>query len=95
MLTKEEIKHIAGLARIGIKDEEVERYQKELSAILDHFQELQELKTDKVEPIGHITGKDNVSREDKREELSQGEKEAILRNAPERKDNYVKVKSVL
>lgn len=95
MITKDEIKHIAALARIGIKDEEVEKYQKDLSAILDHFEELQQLNTDNVESIGHITGKSDVSREDKRKEISDEEKESILKNSPERKDNYVKVKSVL
>lgn len=95
MLTKDDVKNIASLARIGIEDKEIESYQKDLSAILDYFKELQELNTDGIEPIGHITGRGNISREDSREEKSESEREAILKNAPERKDNYVKVKSVL
>lgn len=95
MLLKDEVKSIAGLARIGIEDKELEDYQKNLSAILDYFKELEELDTEKVEPIGHITGRDNVSRKDEKGETVKKERENILNNAPERKDNYVKVKSVL
>ena len=95
MLSREEVKHIASLSRIGIEDKEVEDYQKNLSAILDHFKELEELDTKSIEPIGHITGRDNVSRNDERGVKDKFEREDILKNAPERKDGYIKVKSVL
>lgn len=95
MLAKDEIKNIAKLARIGIEEKELESYQKDLSAVLDYFKELEELDTKNVESIGHITGRDNVSRKDERREASEEERENILKNAPERKGNYVKVKSVL
>jgi len=95
MLTKDDVKNIASLARIGIEDKELEDYQKNLSAILDYFEELEKLDTNEVESIGHITGRDNVSRKDEREKTITEERENILNNAPERKNNYVKVKSVL
>jgi aspartyl-tRNA(Asn)/glutamyl-tRNA(Gln) amidotransferase subunit C len=95
VLTKDEVKNIASLARIGIEDKEIEDYQKNLSEILDYFKELEELDTNSIEPIGHITGRSDVSRKDERGEVAQKEREDILNNAPERKDNYVKVKSVL
>ena len=95
MLSREEVKHIASLSRIGIEDKEVKDYQKNLSAILDYFKELEKLDTKNIEPIGHITGKDDVFRPDKRGMKDKFEREAILKNAPERKDGYIKVKSVL
>ncbi|MDO8529617.1 MAG: Asp-tRNA(Asn)/Glu-tRNA(Gln) amidotransferase subunit GatC [bacterium] len=95
MLSTDEIKNIASLARIGLNEKEVEGYQKDLSAILDYFKELEELDTNDIEPIGHITGRNNISSPDTREETSEAEREAILKNVPERKGNYVKVKSVL
>jgi aspartyl-tRNA(Asn)/glutamyl-tRNA(Gln) amidotransferase subunit C len=95
MLTEEEVKNIASLARIGIEGKEVEDYQKNLSAILDYFKELSELDTENVEPIGHITGRSDVLRKDERGEVLEKEREDILNNAPERKGDYVKVKSVL
>ncbi len=95
MLSKEEVQHIAALARIGITDEETEKYQKDLSAILDYFKKLQELDTENIEPIGHITGRFNSYREDKREDFGSLGKAAIMKNAPEKKDGFIKVKSVL
>ncbi|MCK9379402.1 MAG: Asp-tRNA(Asn)/Glu-tRNA(Gln) amidotransferase subunit GatC [Candidatus Moranbacteria bacterium] len=95
MLSKEEIKSIASLARIGLKEEDIERYQKDISGILDYFKKMEELDTDKVEPIGHIAGTTNVYRQDFKNESSEKELESLLKNAPEIKDGAVKVKSVL
>jgi len=95
MLSSDDVKNIASLARIGIEDKELKDYQKNLSAILDYFKELSKLNTNNVEPIGHITGRSDVSRKDERSESNEKERDSILNNAPERKENYVKVKSVL
>ena len=95
MLTKEEIQNVAGLARVGIKEEEIGKYQKELSDILEHFKQLEKLDTEKTQPIGHITGMENVFRSDIQEDFGSIGKEAILKNAPEKKDGSIKVKSVL
>lgn len=95
MLSKEEILHIATLARIGVNEKDVEKYQHDLSEILDYFKKLEELKIDEVEPIGHITGMLNVPRIDKNEDFGSLGKEAIMKNAPEEREGYVKVKSVL
>ena len=95
MLSPEEVKKIAALARIGLSEEEIPKYQKELSAILDYFEKLKELDTEKIETIGHITGRFNSYREDKARDFGDLGREAILENAPEKKDGFVKVKSVL
>ncbi len=95
MLTKSEVQHIAALARVGLSDKDIEKYRKDLSAILDYFKKLEELDTKGIEPIGHITGRANVTREDKVEDFGEEGKKAILNNAPEKKEGYVKVKSVL
>lgn len=95
MLTREEIANIAALARVGIEDDDIEKYQKDLSAVLDYFKELEKLDTENVEPISHITGMHNVLREDRDVDFGSIGKEAILKNAPETKDGSIKVKSVL
>jgi aspartyl-tRNA(Asn)/glutamyl-tRNA(Gln) amidotransferase subunit C len=95
MLNKDEVKKIALLARIGISDKEVEKYRHDMAAILDYFKKLEELDTEGIEPIGHITGRENVMREDKKEDFGAPGKEAILANAPEVKDGFIKVKPVL
>jgi len=95
MLEKKEIKHIATLARIGVSSEEIEKYQKDLSSVLDYFKKLEKIDTSKVEPIGHIAGVENITRIDKDEDFGDLGKEAIFKNAPEKKNGHIKVKSVL
>jgi aspartyl-tRNA(Asn)/glutamyl-tRNA(Gln) amidotransferase subunit C len=95
MLSKEEILHIATLARIGLTDKDVENYQHDLSDILDYFKKLEEVDVEGVEPIGHITGMQNTFRTDKFADFGSIGKESIMKNAPEVKDEYIKVKSVL
>lgn len=95
MLTREEILHIASLARVGLSEKEVELYQKDLSAILEYFTELKKLDTSNVAPIEHITGMENVARNDRQEDFGLLGKKSILENAPEVKEGHIKVKSVL
>lgn len=87
--------HIATLARIGVSDKDVEKYQHDLSEILDYFKKLDEVDVSGVEPIGHITGMQNTFRTDKHVDFGSLGKEAILKNVPQRKGEYIKVKSVL
>ena len=49
-LSKEEVAHIAQLARLALTDEELETYREQLSAILDHFAQLSELDTEGIAP---------------------------------------------
>jgi aspartyl-tRNA(Asn)/glutamyl-tRNA(Gln) amidotransferase subunit C len=95
MLDKKEIKHIAALARIGVSEKEIEKYRHDISGVVEYFKELEKLDTKDVEPIGHITGRNNIFRHDEAENITEEDKGAILKNAPETKDGYVKVKSVL
>jgi aspartyl-tRNA(Asn)/glutamyl-tRNA(Gln) amidotransferase subunit C len=92
-LKKEETKHIAGLARIGVNEEEVEEFSKDLSAVLEWVSELEEVDVENVHPTGHITGLENVSREDKDREFEN--KKGIIELFPEERNGYDKVKSVL
>jgi aspartyl-tRNA(Asn)/glutamyl-tRNA(Gln) amidotransferase subunit C len=94
MLSKDEVKKIANLARIEISEEEAEKYATELSDILGFVEKLNEADTDEVEPIAHITGAKNVIREDRVVEYSDDTKESIINNFPEKKDRFNKVKAV-
>jgi len=93
MLSTEEVKHIATLARIGLSDEEVERYRTDLSQTLDFFKELEALDTSKEATSG-VPEKENDCREDVVVDFGAHRKQALLANVPETKDGYVKVKSV-
>lgn len=95
MLSREEILHIATLARVGLNEKDIERYQHDLSAVLDYFKKLEELDVENIEPIGHITGMSDVFRADRNEDFDEIGREEILANVPEKKGMYIKVKSVL
>jgi aspartyl-tRNA(Asn)/glutamyl-tRNA(Gln) amidotransferase subunit C len=95
MLSKDEVKHIASLARIGLKENEIEKYQKDLSAVLNYFEKLKELDIKDIAPISHIAGMENKVRSDQMNDFGKLGKEAILENAPEIKNGHIKVKSVL
>lgn len=93
MISKEEVKHIAGLARIGLDGKEAERYAQDLSSVLDWVEQLKEVDVSGIEPTAHITGLENVTREDKERNFEN--KEGITNLFPESKDGFNKVKSIL
>lgn len=96
MISKDDVKHIAHLARIGITDEEVEKFQKDIGAILDYVKELEEVDTDAVEPTSHVTGIENVMRRDEvREKIPQDSKKKLIEAVPKKKSGYVKTKAIL
>jgi aspartyl-tRNA(Asn)/glutamyl-tRNA(Gln) amidotransferase subunit C len=95
MLSKEEVKHIAKLARLGLDEKEIEKYQKELSSILDYVEKLKKVKMSKVEPTSHPSKVENVMREDVgRGKTGIEASKKLLDLAPETKEGYLKVKSI-
>ena len=93
MITKDEVRHIAGLARIGMEEREIAKFTTELSVVLEWIDQLKEVDVDDVEPTAHITGMENRLRSDA--VLDFPNKEAIVKLFPESKDGYGKVKSIL
>ncbi|PKL36986.1 Asp-tRNA(Asn)/Glu-tRNA(Gln) amidotransferase GatCAB subunit C [Candidatus Peregrinibacteria bacterium HGW-Peregrinibacteria-1] len=64
MLTEKEVRHVAKLARLGLSDEEVERFKVHMNGVLEYVEVLQELDTTGVELTAQVTGLKNVMRED-------------------------------
>jgi len=93
MISKDEVKHIAELARIGLDEKEIEKFSHDLSSILDWIKQLEEVDTKDIKAVSHVTGLENISREDKNYDF--GNEERIKKLFPEEKDGYDKVKSVL
>ncbi len=92
-LTDEEIKRIALLARLGISEDEVEKFRGQLSDILENFEILQEVDTSEVQPTSQVTGLRNVVKDDEViPSLTQGE---IMANAPQEEDGFFKIRAVL
>lgn len=80
-ITREQVEHVARLARLGLSDEEREMMRAQLDAILTYIDKLNELDTSKVNPTSHVIPMTNVFREDAVTScLSQDE---ALANAPE------------
>lgn len=93
MISKEETKHISQLARIGVTEEDLEKLSKDLSSVLDWIKKMEEIDVSDVSPTNHITGMENVWREDQMVDFSS--KEDLIDLFPEKKDGYDKVSSVL
>ena len=93
MISKKEVQHVAALARIGVSEEEVEKFSTDLSAVLEWVDQLKEVDVSGVEPTAHITGMDDITREDKADPFLHVEK--IIEAFPEKKDKYNRVKAVL
>jgi len=95
LLTKEEVQHIAKLARLDLIEREFEKYGGQLSAILDYIDQLKEVDVRGVEPTAQITGLANVFREDAAKDWDRTEVEEALVDAPERAERFIKVKRVI
>ncbi len=93
MLTEDEVKKVAEMARIELTDAEVAKFQKDLSSVLDYVEELKNVDTEGLDIVASVTGLENVERPDKAELVDY--QESILSNAPQSKDKYYKVKSIL
>ena len=92
-LTREEVLHIARLARLGIDDAEVDRLRGQLSDILGHFTALAQVDTDGVPPTAHTVAQCNVLGYDEpAPSLSAGE---VLANAPDRDGDFFRIRAVL
>ncbi len=92
-VSREDVLHIARLARIALTEEETERYSEQLSNLFEHFEVLQEVNTDDVPPTTQSVELRSVMREDiPHTSLTQDE---VLANAPRREDDSFRVKPVL
>lgn len=93
MLSREEVEYIARLARVGLSEEEIEKFQVQLSDILKNFDILREVDTTDIPPTAHVIEMENVIRDDKvTPSLPQDE---VLANAPRQEDGYFRIKAVL
>jgi aspartyl-tRNA(Asn)/glutamyl-tRNA(Gln) amidotransferase subunit C len=88
-ITREEVLHVARLARLELTDEEVERFTEQLSAILEAVAKVSELELGDVEPTAHPLDVVNVWAEDE-PRPSLGVDDALA-NAPEREAGFFKV----
>jgi aspartyl-tRNA(Asn)/glutamyl-tRNA(Gln) amidotransferase subunit C len=92
-LTRDEVLHVAKLARVGLTDDDVTRFQHQLSDILAHFDVLQRFDTADVPPTTYSLPLQNVMADDiPTPSLTPAE---VLANAPDSQDGLLKVRAVL
>jgi len=83
--------HIAKLARLGLSESEIKKFQKELSSILDYINLLEEVDVSNVKPTYHPFESGTVIRKD---ESIKEDPDKLIDLAPSKKKRYIKVKSV-
>ncbi len=89
-----EIKRLAGLARIGLSDEEVTKLATDIDAVVGFVEQLQSVDVTGVEPTSQVTGLNDVWRPDEVKPCTIPPQE-LLANVPERQNGYIRVRRVL
>ena len=91
MIDREQVLHVARLARLRLSDDEVERMCGELSGILEHIEKIGELDLEGVPPTSHVVEMTNALRPD--EPRASWPREAVLAAAPSVADDGFEVPS--
>jgi len=92
-LSREEVLHIALLARLGLSDTDVEKLSEQLSNILENFEVLQEVDTSATPPTAQSISLQTVMRND--EVAPSLPTDKVLTNAPQKEGDFFKVRAVL
>jgi len=91
VIDREQVLHVAKLARLRLEDDELGRMSKELSGILEHVERIQQLHLKDVEPTSHVVELENVLRPD--QPRPSWERERVLEPAPDPADGAFRVPS--
>lgn len=92
-LTRKEVQHIALLARLGLSQEEIEKFMLQLSAILENFEVLVQVDTSDLPPTAQTVALQNVFRAD--EPRPSYSVQDVMANAPQREEDFFKIRPVL
>ena len=96
MISKDEVKHIAKLARLELTEKEIIKMQKDMSVILDYFDLLKKAPKVKEQPASGPKGYPAPAWQRKDEVISSHDiRDELIAAAPEKKDDYIKVKAIL
>jgi len=93
-ITLDDVTYAAMLSKIAITDEQAQKLQHELDAIIGYVKQLDALDTEGIEPTYQVTGLKNVMRDDQLIDYGVS-REALLHNAPQQQNNQIKVPKVL
>lgn len=93
MITRQDVEHVAELARLDLTSEEQEKFISQLNDILTYIHKLNELDTADVEPTSHVIPMSNVVRDD--EVRPSLDRALVLQNAPETSHFFFKVPRII
>lgn len=93
-LTREDVLKLARLSRLDLSEAEVDEYLKELTAVLQYVEQLQDVDVDGLQPTTQVTGLTNVMREDTVRDYGVS-RDDLLRLAPKTDDGQLKVKRMI
>lgn len=93
-LTRDDVLHLAALARISLSDDEVTEFEGELSEILQYVEMLSNVDVAGLKPTNQVTGLTNVMRADEVKDYGY-EPGELLKNVPQVADNQLKVKRMI
>lgn len=92
-VSRDEVIRIAELAKLKLTEEEIVKFQIELSKILEYVEQLKEIDTKEIKPLSHPISRVNIFRENKVTKST--DREEALSNAPERTEEFFKVPKVI
>lgn len=91
-ITKQNVEHVARLARLELTETEKSEFTQELGEVLNYALELNQTSTSKVDVVDQISGLKNVTRVDKI--TNKSDRDQLLAIAPAQENGYIKVKKV-
>ena len=92
-ITREEVLHVARLARLALSDADADRLRAQLSDLLEYMKQLDRLDTRDVVPTAHAVEMGTPFREDVVRPF--GDREALLKNAPDREGDFFRVPRII
>lgn len=92
-IKKDDVKHVAELARIEFSEEDIEEFTKQLGNILNYISKLNELNTSNVEPTSHVLDESTPLRDDIVEDWLS--KDEVLKNAPKEENGFFVVPKII
>jgi aspartyl-tRNA(Asn)/glutamyl-tRNA(Gln) amidotransferase subunit C len=92
-ISREQVEHVAKLARLELVEEEIATYTEQLNSILDYAAMLEGINTEDINPTAHAVPLHNVLRED--DIKPSMDREKVLGNAPEAEEGFFKVPRIV
>ena len=92
-ITEEDVKHVAGLAKLEFSDDEIGKFTSQIEDIMNMANELRKIDTTGVEPTINVTDAVNIMRDDVA--TAPIPREELMKNVPEHEDGFIKVPAII